>query len=314
MNNQACILIISVLLPGFLSWPGQAFAAAIKKQINRGNSLYAQHDYSKALEEYSKALLSDGASSAANYNAGAASYKLGDYPSAKGYFERAVNSKNNTLAQMAFYNLANAEYCLGMSQQEKDFRVAAGLLEDAARHYEHAIVMDDKDEDARYNYELVKAELEKLKKKLQRQDDRNGGKTPECPDGGGAEQEGTAGRDGDKTGNEDTECHAQEEDSRPGCADGSDEGHNGELGQDEAVGQGEETRSGQEDTAASVPVGAADAAGGLSRDNQALDGRQDISRVSAQVLLDNYSRREQPKGMYSEKLQTQKNTPVDKDW
>jgi hypothetical protein len=46
----------------------------------------------------------------------------------------------------------------------------------------------------------------------------------------------------------------------------------------------------------------------------ASDESLDISLVSAQALLDSYSRHEQPKGMYSEKLQSRQSVPVDKDW
>ncbi len=147
-----------------------SFAAPnAKKAVKEGNLLYNKAKYEDALKSYEDALMAKPDSDVVNFDIGTALYKTGGYEAAITHFEKALTTDDKLLEEKAGYNAGNAKYKFGISKEEKDLPKAVDLLKQSLRHYENALKIDSKDEDAKYNYEFVKKELERLETKLKKQ-------------------------------------------------------------------------------------------------------------------------------------------------
>ena len=139
-----------------------------KSEVKRGNLFYKQGKFEEALKSYEKALSDSPDSDIVNYDLAAALYKTKNYKDALKHFEKSLIAKDISLEQKANYNLGNSEYKYGISMEEQNLEEAIDLLKHALHHYENAIELDAEDKDAKYNYEFVKKELERLQKKEQK--------------------------------------------------------------------------------------------------------------------------------------------------
>lgn len=161
----SCILVISFCLV----CANTVYAAGVKKEVKTGNLLYNKGKFDQALKSYERALSKAPDSDVVNFNTGAALYKSGQFEASARHFEKALLSDDKSLQQKAQYNLGNAQYKYGISLEDTELQKAVSLLESSLSHYERALDIDPKDEDARFNYEFVKKELERLREKLQQE-------------------------------------------------------------------------------------------------------------------------------------------------
>lgn len=136
-----------------------------KKEVKKGNLLYNNGEFNEALKQYEEAILKDPDSDVVNFNIGAALYKTEDYKAAMRHFEKSLVTEEKSLGARADYNLGNAEYKYGISKENENVEEAISLLKRSLGHYEKAIAFDPEDEDAKFNYDFVKKELERLLKK-----------------------------------------------------------------------------------------------------------------------------------------------------
>lgn len=293
MKKTVFIIAVITIMLGIAS--GECLAAgSIKKYIKTGNKFYEQGDYSKALDEYNRALSVDSENHIANYNAGAALYKLKDYEKAREYFRRGVTSQDEPLAVKSAYNLGNAEYLAGIAKEDTDISSAVSSLEESIRHYENVIAKDSNDQDAVNNHEFVKTELERLREKLKQQEQESRGQESDKEkDSSGSEDkssgDGESQREAQKTPADQGESDTDKPDREsPQQADEERDYKHDEYGSE----QGSETQK--------------------PKEQYGFEG--EISESTAYALLDNYLRNEQPREIYSEKLQPQREVPVDKDW
>jgi Ca-activated chloride channel family protein len=129
---------------------------------NTGLAAYEKEDYQSALETFTKQLRRQPDSEALHFNLGAAAYKAGEYDRALEAFARAVTTPDPQLRARAEYNIGNTLYQRGAAQKERDAKLQEwrGALE----HYEEALKVDAKDENAAYNRDLVKRMIEELEK------------------------------------------------------------------------------------------------------------------------------------------------------
>lgn len=160
------VFVITAVILAFAGPSCLSFAAQqAKKEVKKGNLLYNESKFTEALKEYEEALLKIPDSDVVNFNLGAALYKTEDYKAAMQHFEKALVSDEKALEENASYNLGNSEYKHGISLENTNIEEAIGLLKRSLAHYENAILLDDEDEDAKFNREFVKKELERLLKK-----------------------------------------------------------------------------------------------------------------------------------------------------
>jgi len=100
-----------------------------------------------------------------HYNLGATCYRMNRYEeAAKNYEAAAARTTDTKLRERAYYNLGNCAYRMGKPDE-------------AVTWYQKAIELDPNDEDARYNIEFVREEMQR--RKNQEQERQEGEETGE---------------------------------------------------------------------------------------------------------------------------------------
>ncbi|GIT05278.1 MAG: hypothetical protein CM1200mP29_06890 [Verrucomicrobiota bacterium] len=138
-----------------------------------------QNEFGRALLLYEKFLGESPEDARLHYNAGAAAYRAGDFEKARNHFNSTLASSEAPLPlqQRAFYNLGNAMFRLGENTENPDDKAKQWI--DALKKYEGAFELSQQlentpnDKDAKFNTDIVKARLEKLKQQQQQQNDEN---------------------------------------------------------------------------------------------------------------------------------------------
>ena len=270
-NSLLTLLILCIFAHPCSAAPGA------KKEVKEGNLLYNKEKFDEALEKYEDAFIKMPDSDVVNFDLGTALYKTEGYKASAGHFEKALVSGDESLVEKASYNIGNAKYKYGIGKEEEDLKSAINLLEQSLRHYERAMELDQKDEDVKHNYEFVKKELERLKKKQQQpqqqqQDKKDKKEQEQTPQGGkeGEQQEKK------KEPEEQQQDQQQQQDQEEQEQDQQD--------------QQQEDRQQQE---------------------QPLD---EMTKEEAEMLLESYKHEEEPKGLYEKKKPTRGLPDVLKDW
>jgi Ca-activated chloride channel family protein len=137
-----------------------AFAAA------PGLDAYRNDNYADAYKEFEKTLKEHPNTHAADkieFDAGAAAYKLKDYDKALEWFSRSLLSKDKTLQQKSHFNIGRT--LEERADKAQTIEKALNELTNAQSHYEEALKLDPNDERAKANLEEVKKKIERLKEK-----------------------------------------------------------------------------------------------------------------------------------------------------
>ncbi len=133
-----------------------AFAQTDRREVRSGNRDFKKENYKEAQIDYSRALVKDSTSFAANYNLGNTLYRQGDMEQAKKSFD-VLGAGQSSEA-----NVASLNYNRGN---------AAATLEDwqgALDAYKQALLLNPDDIDAKENYIYAKGKLDD-----QQNDDQN---------------------------------------------------------------------------------------------------------------------------------------------
>jgi len=101
------------------------------------------------------------------FDSGAAAYKLKDYSKALESFSQALLSQDTGLQSKGHYNLGNTLYQHGETQKSDDKKLRDWT--NALDHYEQTLKLDPQNKEARDNYDYVKRKIEELKNKKQEQ-------------------------------------------------------------------------------------------------------------------------------------------------
>jgi Ca-activated chloride channel family protein len=125
---------------------------------NQGVEAFERKDYPGARTEFDRQLARQPDRLEMQFNVGSAAYKQGDLDTALGAFSRAVTSPDPALREKAAYNLGNTLFQRGARQQDKEARKSE--WKNAIQHYDEALKVDPKDENAIYNRDLVLKLLE----------------------------------------------------------------------------------------------------------------------------------------------------------
>jgi Ca-activated chloride channel homolog len=131
-----------------------------------GLDAYRNDNYSEAYQEFEKTLQEHPDTHAADkieFDAGTAAYKMGDFNKALEWFSRSLLSKDKSLQEKSHYNIGRTleERADKATSNEK----ALGELYNAQSHYEEALKLDPNDDRAKANLEEAKEKIERLKKK-----------------------------------------------------------------------------------------------------------------------------------------------------
>ncbi|MCM8787569.1 MAG: hypothetical protein NC935_05900 [Candidatus Omnitrophica bacterium] len=169
--------------------PSLSFAISIKKEINLANKLYKEKKFDEALQKYNKVALELAELDILNFNIGATLYKKEAYDEATSSFIKSLTSENKNLEADALYNIGNCKYRLGKLNENTNLEASIKYLQEALSYYKQAIGLNQKDNDARINYEFTKKQLDLLldrlnkekykEEKNQIQQNKEDNKTPE---------------------------------------------------------------------------------------------------------------------------------------
>ena len=88
-------------------------------------------------------------------------------------WNKHAQDKNVKIKPKAEYNLGNVLYKSGIQKENTNVDEAIKSLQEALGHYGKTIAIDPKDQDALYNQDFVKKEIERLKQKKQQQQQQN---------------------------------------------------------------------------------------------------------------------------------------------
>ena len=131
---------------------------------------YEAGKYESALREYKRLLMETPDDPRLHFNAGAAAFQVNDFEEARKQLNSALVTQDLPLQERAYYNLGNTEYRAGAEAQAPEKKQAD--WEQAIANYESALKLNPKDDDAKFNLELVKKKLEELQKQQQQQKDQ----------------------------------------------------------------------------------------------------------------------------------------------
>jgi len=152
----------------FFLMSNQAFAS-VAGDVNKANDLYKLGKFDDSFDLYKQALDEDAQSPLVKYDLGTDLYKKGDYKQALQYLEQAAQDKTLKIKPAAEYNIGNALYRSAQQKEKSNVDEAIKSLQEALGHYGETINADPKDQDAIYNEDVVKKEIERLKQQKQQQ-------------------------------------------------------------------------------------------------------------------------------------------------
>ena len=119
-------------------------------------SAYEAGEYDRALEGFVDQRVARPDDAQLQLNVGSAYYKLEDFQAAEQEYRRASETEKERLRAEALYNLGNAAY-------------RQGRLEEAVTLYQDSLALASDDQDAKYNLEFVKREIERRRQQAQQQ-------------------------------------------------------------------------------------------------------------------------------------------------
>lgn len=274
-----------------------ALAAVPKKEVKRGNSLFSKGNYKDALKQYEDALVKSPDSDVVNYNLGAALYKTEDYEAAINHFEKSLSTENKVLEKKSSYNIGNAKYKFGITKEESNLEAAVALVEQSLPSYERALELDPKDEDAKYNYEFVKKELERLKEKLKKEEKAQSQKQTGYGE------------------NKDSEKKAGEEEEAKDEPGGKEKKKEEKAKDEEKRGEDkntlEENKQAEDRAGKEEKPSEKESSGEIAGEKKSPE---EVSEKEARMLLDNYRDEEEPKRLYKENVPLRQMPEPSKDW
>jgi len=270
------ILFIFFLFNFFLT--STSFASVAGK-VNKANVLYKHGQFDDSLKLYQDALDMDDSSPVVKYDLGTAYYKKGDYAKALGYLEQAAEDKNIKIKPKAEYNLGNTLYKVGIQKENTNVNEAIKSLQEALGHYSESIAADPKDQDAAYNEDFVKKEIERLKQiKHQQQQQQQ-------------------------------QQQQKDQQNKQGSSQSSQQQQGQQQKQDQQQGHSQKQQPAQEQSDASKKVQKKKDA-----EAQAQEDQKDIDRKQAEDMLEDYQENEEPKKLLNYVPKKIDDRPVLKDW
>lgn len=145
MSRYYTILVLAAFLAMELSGHAQNVNALVRK----GNTLYKQGKFDKALPFYQKAFDLNNNNPVTSFNLGDAFFRNQQLAEAERSFDRALSpAVDVSIRQNAFYNKG-----VSLSKQNK--------LEESITAYKNAVILNPGDEDARVNLQKALLELKK---------------------------------------------------------------------------------------------------------------------------------------------------------
>ena len=164
MMKKLALIISCVLMTVILS------AQTAHKHLRSGDQSYEKQNYSKAEEDYRKAVNKDN-SPKSNYNLGNAVYQQEKYKEAvKHYQTTAQNATDEKVKSNAFYNMGNAHLNAYQTAEGEEAKDKEQHLTDAIDSYKQALRHNPKDMDSKHNLTMA---MQQMRQNQQQQKQQN---------------------------------------------------------------------------------------------------------------------------------------------
>lgn len=253
----AMILALLLMIP---------FASSAKDGLWSGHDAFEKKDYEGAIEAYEGALAENPSPRdivRLEMAIGAAAFREGDYERAVQSYGLALAGADERLREHAHYNLGNTLFRRGeaaLQAQNKPtnpdaIQTLAGpgdavettiaQWESAIEHYESALALDEANERAAHNIEIVKKRLEELKEQEQQEQEQEQEQQEE------EQEEDEKEEDEEQEEEEESESGEDEQEKEEGSEDGEneekDESEESESGDEEQEQENEEQQDSEGD-------------------------------------------------------------------
>ncbi|HBG60305.1 MAG: hypothetical protein A2Y03_02320 [Omnitrophica WOR_2 bacterium GWF2_38_59] len=317
-SKQKTIWIILAIFLISFCMVSTARAESKRKKIREGSKHFSKGDYDASIDKFSEALSSEPESDVINYDMGTAYYKKGEYLKSVEHLQKALLTEDDGLRQKVFYNMGNAMYKAGIEHQDSDINGAVKALEQALSSYESSLALDQDDEDAKYNHDFVKKELERLRE-MQKKESQ----TCDNPkDSKGADNSDDSKESKDNSEDENNQSQKGSEDSQKDQSNQQDkEGSGGEPeGNKEKEQDGSQQKDSSKEDVKQGDQGynsSQDSKNEAGSEQQGTGQKQDqgeLSRKEAQMLIENYRQTEEPQGLLKVLKGQATERDVLKDW
>lgn len=149
-------------------------ANPVAQAVREGNRLYADGQYTEAINKYNEALVDQPTALEPKFNKANGYYRLDDLGEAIDlYREVAAASKDMTLVAKAKYNLGNCLFQRGTKQRDSDLQKALEDMETSITYWRGVLDIEPDNEKAARNIEVarltIKDILDQIKKQQQEQ-------------------------------------------------------------------------------------------------------------------------------------------------
>jgi Ca-activated chloride channel homolog len=317
-HKKKTILIVGWLI---VSFSASGMASSKQAEVRKGNDLFTKGSFEDSVKRYEEALKKDPESDIINFNLGTALYKKGDYAQSLSHLQKSLLTDVPALKQKTYYNLGNAFYKDGIRHEKEKIDQAISSLEQSIKQYESALSLNKDDQDAAFNLEFVKKELERLKKEQEKQKQAQQDKQNQ-------DQQNKQNQDQENQQNNNQQQNQSQQNKEQNQQDGSSGDQQNSSSQDkpkedkepsqqeqakDKKDQDEQNKdkdqSPEREPAASKDQPSKDQEGSAPKD------ARELSEKEAQMLLERYEQNEAPQKMFGAKIMEGRNKEsVLKDW
>ena len=280
-----------------------ARADSIAQALREGNALYADGQYTEAINKYNEALVEQPTAVEPKFNKANGYYRLDDLDEAIDlYREVATESKDMALVAKAKYNLGNCLFQQGTKQRDSDLQKAVDDMEASITSWRGVLDIDPDNVKAAENIEVarltIKDILDQIKKQQdeqQQQNQQNQNQQDQQQQDQEQQSQGQSQQQQQEQSQEqDQQSQSQSDDSQQDQSESQqDKNHNAEQDQQQEQASGQE----QQEESDQQP-------------SEVQQQRPEAPDVRAQQILDNEQRQQEQRQM----LQRRQAQPVEKDW
>ena len=163
-----------------LPWLGAVFlllaamtlaqGASARDAVRQGNQLYADGQYSEAINKYNEAEIEQPAAVEPKFNKANSYYRLDDLGRAIDLYRQvAAESKDMTLVSKAKYNLGNCFFQRGSKQRDSNLQKALEEMETSITYWRGVLDIDPQNEKAARNIEVARLTIKDILDQIRQQ-------------------------------------------------------------------------------------------------------------------------------------------------
>jgi len=159
-----------MVLPLVLLAVAGARAESAREMLAQGNKLFADGEYTEAINKYNEVLVERPEAQEPKFNKANSYYRLDDLGEAIDlYQEVAAESKDMALVAKAKYNLGNCFFQRGSKQRDSDLQKAVEDMKTSIAHWRQVLDLDGENEKAARNIEVARLTIKDILDQLKRQ-------------------------------------------------------------------------------------------------------------------------------------------------